>query len=173
MVIFVAVVLGLWLVLTVVTQFHGSAVDWVQRWDTFRLLPKWTFFAPNPGSTDYYLVYREVRGDSISAWRELPFHTSRSPWRWFWYPEKRFSKAITDCTQGILDVARNDRTRVEELLPFTLPYLAILNVVSAIRPADGVDARQFAIVEKDGYLAQGPPRLLVASAFHPLAKALP
>jgi hypothetical protein len=166
-VIVVGALLAAWLVLSAVAQFPGRLVTALQTHDPFRLLPKWTFFAPNPGCTDYHLVYRDFTGETPGQWREVPVIPRRDRWMWLWNPRKRFSKAVTDCTQSLLEIAREGETAIE-LLPFALPYIAVLNVVCALPAADGIDGRQFAVVETEGYVADGPPRLLVASAVHPL-----
>lgn len=166
----VALVLGVWLLLSAVVQFQGRRIDAIHRFDPFRLLPKWTFFAPNPGSTDYHLVYRDFTGDAATPWRELPVIVPNSGWRWLWNPRKRVSKALTDCTQNILDIGREPEIK-PDVLPFALPYIAVLNAVASLPASEDVEARQFAIVETEGYVADGPPQVLIASAVHPLRSA--
>jgi hypothetical protein len=49
------------------------------RFDPLGLLPRWTFFAPNPGIYDYHIVYREVNDgdgsdlnpDTSNSWRHI------------------------------------------------------------------------------------------------------
>ena len=62
MLIFVIVVLTAWFISTLIAQFW--TVPWVARlksYDLAEVVPGWSFFAPNPGTSDSELLYRDDR----------------------------------------------------------------------------------------------------------------
>src|SRR4051812_27831403 len=85
------------LVVTAVVQHHGSRFGrWLKARDAFALIPAWTFFAPNPGTSDTRLLWRQqYGGGATSPWHEA-FPPRSSLVRGLWNPEKRIRKAITD-----------------------------------------------------------------------------
>lgn len=57
---------------TIANQFHSWCPDWLKAADVFGLIPVWTFFAPNPGMTDYYLLYQDrLPAGSFDNWRRV------------------------------------------------------------------------------------------------------
>src|SRR5690348_12432463 len=52
-----------WFILSILNQFGFAWFDKITRHDHFSLLPLWTFFAPNPGQSDYHLIYRDRKTD--------------------------------------------------------------------------------------------------------------
>src|SRR6516165_3344166 len=89
------VLVGLLLILTVAGQFRNQS-KWVARWkyrDVCGIIPLWTFFAPNPGMTDYHLMWRDRYADhSCSPWHEV-VAPSASWLKAIWNPHKRSRKA--------------------------------------------------------------------------------
>jgi len=161
--------LGAWLVLSVIQQFSPPWFARVQGIDIFGLIPLWTFFAPNPGHSDYHLVYRdELHDGTITPWREVPMCELRGPRSFIWNPEKRSKKVLADVAAALVQHA--DATSELETL-VSLPYLILLNVIAAEEPVRAA-ARQFVLVETFGFLRRGPTRALLVSRFHPLETRL-
>jgi hypothetical protein len=94
----------------------------------FGLIPIWTFFAPNPGMTDYYLLYRDRLPDgSLDNWRKVELKQSENGFRLaLWNPTKRNHKALSDMVSSLIRLANHRRS--EALV--TVPYILILNVVT-------------------------------------------
>ena len=111
----------------------------------FCLLPIWTFFAPNPGTTDTRLLWREALGSrTFGPWHELsPPQSSR--WRAVWNPDRRIQKAIADAG-GLL--AQTDGK--SESTTLTIPYLLLLKYVAAQTGSPHAIARQFVVVQTSG-----------------------
>src|SRR5437667_4109401 len=63
--------------------------------DLAAFIPAWTFFAPNPVTTDTRVLWREMLfGGSISPWHEV-LPPSNGLLRAVWNPTKRQRKLIT------------------------------------------------------------------------------
>lgn len=168
--VFVISILTLWLTLSVIFQFHPSFnPSWfsaIVRHDLFGLLPRWTFFAPNPGTSDYHLLYRDQLEDgNLIGWVEIPMVEERKPFSFIWNPEKRSKKILLDVTMSLIE--EKDRLKGKNALMLSLPYLILLNVVVHHgRKTCGTRCqRQFILVEK---FCGSEPRILLISAFHPL-----
>ena len=162
----IIVVFAVWLLLTCLGQKEGPVNDAIRRWDVFSLLPRWTFFAPNPGTSDHHLLYRDrIDEDTYTHWREIPLCESRSFLGAFWNPGKRNKKALTDSTSNLLMI-----TRKMELwgLKTTLPYIALMNYVSSIPRSHMSEATQFMVLDTYGHITAEEPRLVVRSEFHAL-----
>lgn len=163
----VAALLGAWCALTVAAQFPDVRRRVVAPIDFFGLIPLWTFFAPNPGTSDFHLLYRHrLVGGSIGSWREVQGPRNRSLRKAFWNPEKKAGKAIVDM---VMDLARMVEYREPSYLPLTIPYVALLNTVSAEPYSELSDAVQFVIIETFGYdEGRQPPAVRALSGFHRL-----
>ena len=160
----IAGLFGLWLLVTVVTQFRGRVSDRLRRHDVFSLLPRWTFFAPNPGVLDYHLLVRDRHHDgSLSAFREIDLRGERSLLGALWNPEKRNQKMLSDVV-GTLPGLRQELS--EKGMKTTLPYIAILSHVCNVERSPLAEARQFAIVATGGTCEIASPRMLFQSEFH-------
>lgn len=63
---------ALWTVLTLLNQFPGDRWKAWKRFDAFNLIPKWTFFAPTPGTGDLCLLYRlQSASGEMTQFQEL------------------------------------------------------------------------------------------------------
>jgi len=153
----IALIFGFWLALSIANQFRTTALPIN---DVLNLIPKWTFFAPNPGQHDYHVVYRDYDGQDqpLSVWCELLVHQRRPISTAFWNPDKRYRKAIIDCCQSIV------QDKVENA-PLTIPYLLLLNVVMSRFPSAGARSRNYAVIATRR-LASTPPELVLLSEMH-------
>ena len=170
------VLLGLWLILTIMKQFsiifRGARRDF---YDPLQLVPTWTFFAPLPVAVDYHVFYRDyARDGAISAWQELHLG-QREPGALaaIWNPDRRIDKALIDLSQALITSSQHTKRHNEALhfLVLSLPYLIILSLVAQAPPGAEATARQFMIAETCGALADVPARVLFRSAVHALCVA--
>lgn len=140
--------------------------------DVAALIPAWTFFAPNPGTTDTRLLWRELRCDgSVSVWHEvLPPRGGLR--RAVWNPGKREGKVITDAGPMVLRMVANDPGSMLTLV--SVPYLLLLHRVSAEPVSSVTVARQFIVVQTSGSDADnGPFQPLVLSRWHAMGSVSP
>lgn len=167
---------GSWLILSAVNQFHGDRVSAIRRYDRLHLLPVWTFFAPNPGRSDYHILARDRGANGeIGPWVDvmpIPRQRLRSS---FWNPEKRRVKVVSDAVGSIVEtmVTCRKESQARESLERSLviygPYLLLVNIVLHVAPHEkGSRASQFAIVERFGFGAESPPMPILSSRFHNL-----
>lgn len=160
--------LALWLAISVLAQVRGSLVRRLKRHDYCALIPAWSFFAPNPGMSDYHLYFRDrLASGALSFWRELPIEREPSVLRAVWNPQKRDAKAFVDYVGELRSLARDYPLRNLQL---TLAYQAVCNRVCAEPTSFAAESRQFAIVESHGYYDAEAPALTVLSNFHRLTR---
>jgi len=163
--IVVAIILASWWALSVLNQL---SFGWAKRLtppDALRVIPRWTFFAPRPGTSDYHLLFRQLSLDGkLSEFRELPIR-SRSRWAFILNPDKRVKKAVVDLTmmlRGLLASSEWNATNIS----MSFPYLVLLNFVSGMRYDESTAAVQFCVFATSGHRDVAAPRLLLSSEFH-------
>jgi hypothetical protein len=157
-----------WCAATIANQFDSRCPDWLKAVDVFGLIPVWTFFAPNPGMTDYYLLYRDRLPDgSFDNWRRVELRPWENTFQLaLWNPTKRKQKALSDIVSALIRLAKDSKP--EELI-VTVPYLLILNFITSRPHSLGTNGTQFMVLEHDGF--SGDPersRVLVMSGIHRL-----
>src|SRR5438105_3016208 len=125
-----AVFVAFWFGLCVATQLPQDVFQRVRRWDLFHLLPRWSFFAPRPLTSDYHFLYRDSLADGTHTdWTEEQFSPQRMPWlSCLWNPEKRQAKAFCDL---VSDLMQHQRIHHDEaVIQLAVPYLTLLNYVT-------------------------------------------
>lgn len=165
--VMVAGVLAAWFVLTVIHHLPCKAFDTVRAADKLMLLPRWNFFAPQPGISDFHVLVRDQLVDgSASAWQQLEVPSPRrTVLSSLWHPGKRGPKALFDTVTTLL-VMTSNRSIEARLVPFSLPYLMLLNAVSSLPRSPFTVGRQFMLVKTDGLGAW--PDVLFVSNVHEL-----
>ena len=157
--------LAVWLVVSVLAQFDLSAARVLKGHDVFSLLPRWSFFAPRPGTFDYHLLYRDLLSDGTFApWREIPLADERTIGGALWNPEKRCRKALSDTVRSLTQLLKSAGNKSS--LALSIPYLTTLNYVGSRDHDLQATATQFMILRTDGFLAAGDPRLVFQSDLH-------
>jgi hypothetical protein len=149
--IIVGLLLGFWWIASVIHQFSFKWWKKFASHDPLNLLPRWTFFAPNPGRNDYHLVYRDWREGQPNHWMELSELKTDLRWRWIWNPPRYPSKAISDLVNGLFGVIQ-DSVDFPESVMLSSYYIGLLALVmSQPVTAPDVSHRQFAIVATQGF----------------------
>ncbi|REJ73739.1 MAG: hypothetical protein DWQ36_14415 [Acidobacteria bacterium] len=152
------------LLLTAISQGRGPFSQRLRSFDLFSLLPRWTFFAPNPGVVDYHLLLRDRLHDgSLATPRQVPLRPPRRLHHLLWNPQKRLHKVLTDAVQSLPHLSESMQAR---RLRTSLPYLMILNHVAALERSPLVASRQFVIVATGGEVPIRQPGILFESQFH-------
>src|ERR1044072_6803482 len=164
--IVIALLLFGWFLLSILNQFGFSWLDKIRGHDHFSLLPLWTFFAPNPGQSDYHLVYRDKKADgSLTDWREIEITEQSKPFCFIWNPEKRSKKVLSDVVSSIVSSIPSAKDSPDAIM-LSIPYLILLNVVSHVDREDQTTHRQFVLVETFGFNPTSDPRVVLRSDFH-------
>lgn len=156
--------LALWLGVSILAQFDVAPARALKGHDVFSLLPRWSFFAPRPGTFDYHLLYRDLLPDgTFGAWQEIPLADERTFGGALWNPEKRCRKALSDTVRSLTQLLKPGR---KPALALSIPYLTTLNYVAARTHDPRAAATQFMILRTDGFLADTEPRLIFQSDLH-------
>ena len=155
--------LSLWFVLSVFNQLLGRRVPALQRWDLLQLLPLWNFFAPRPGVTDYYLVYRD-KDDAghLGPWR-LVVPAERRRWTSFhWKPHKLGRKVLSDVVQAHAGYQH----AADPSVMLSVPYLTCLRMALEAGALGDNHVRQFVLAQKKGLIATDTLMPILVSDFH-------
>jgi len=164
--IFGATVFGVWFLLTIAFQRKNAVSARIGRFDQLNLIPRWSFFAPDPGASNYHFVYRS-RGNETSAtpWHELNL-CPRGRLFVLWNPRKRYREGMIELFQLL---ALSSREHSAERLQFTAPYIILLEV--ARKRLEGSllprEFYQFALVESRGPSGASAPLVRFYSLTHP------
>jgi hypothetical protein len=133
---------------------------------TAHLLAAWNFFAPKPIMGDVELFYRHAGGRDAKGGRAGAAHAAggglaSAPWmlvepngdrclhHLLVNPQKRARKAIFRCCNYVITNKKRGN------LSLTVPYLLLLDRVSALCPGDGVVQFQIDVIRKDGSRVAG------------------
>jgi hypothetical protein len=157
-------VLSTWIVATLASQFNHPWSRQLALHDPLRLLPRWTFFAPRPGTTDYSIIYREIgEDDSPAQFVELviPTRTLRSA---LFNPYKRQRKTLHDLANSLGRLQLSDQWNSQTIY-MSLPYIALLNFLSSQPGAKG-GRIQFCLMATQGRSDSNPPHVVLKSAIH-------
>jgi hypothetical protein len=158
----------IWLILTCANQPIFRSNKWISRYDIFRLIPMWTFFAPNPGVSDFNLLSRVKLADgTITDFQEIPLRGEKKISMALFNPDRRLQKALNDHARTIITQIENDVTEQnKENIKLTFSYISVLNYCTKLPAVANASAIQFIIIETFGYRELEEPRLILNSEFH-------
>src|ERR1700688_673305 len=146
-----AILISVWFGLSIIYQLPTRFKEWIPDYDRFQLVPIWTLFAPNPGCTDYHLLFRDRYDDGqFSEWRELHAFGDRGLFTALWNPNKRFRKWVLDVAQYLSWMAVRHPDNPGAILA-SIPYLLVQNLVTSLPNNNRVRGRQFIILETHGF----------------------
>ena len=130
------------------------------------LIPSWSFFAPIPGMHDYHLLYREIDDqEQVQDWKEaFSIEEKRNLLAFIWHPEKKRLKALIDMVQDLIRFCTisNEETQI----CLAIPYLHILNYISALKYEKNTTKIQFMIL---GWSRLQDYKVEFVSNTHPLS----
>jgi hypothetical protein len=154
-----------WLFVTVLFQINQRGlIQRLKGYDYFATIPVWTFFAPNPGTTDTHLLYRDkLAGGQITRWREVPLGTT--PLRVIWNPQKRFQKGLSDLSSSLHYHAAVHREHAESILTHT-GFIALLNFITGQPHSASAVLTQFVVARSYGYHSGRQAEVVFLSSFH-------
>lgn len=174
-----AFILGIWLLISIVWQFQFKSLTTIKEFDFIGIFPNWTFFAPNPGTSDYHIIYRSADEETgIGEWIEIPLISYRTYSNSIWNPEKRKVKLLIDCINALIKTVQKCRKEnMSELymtqnLCTSVPYLLILNAVTKFHKNSNianVTHLQFTLVESFGIESTETAKPIISSPFHRVA----
>lgn len=156
--------LGGWVLLTLIFQFDRFA-GVVSIYDVFRLVPRWTFFSPNPGHHDLHLVIRDkLPSGELTPWNEVCLNYAGTAVPFVWNPGKRIAKVLWDSWASIQYLGNKENVPASRL-PMSGAYMMLLGLANRTPVSHPQALRQFAIVRSTGFSDRTPEPLFV-SLFH-------
>ncbi len=165
----VALGFSMWLGASAIEQLRFPGVQRYRRWDVLDLIPVWTFFAPNPATGDFYVVYRdELRSGTRTIWAGTAVPPARRRLlASIWNPDRRATKALFDIGSALALMARDFAD--PDAVQLTLPYLALLTFVcSQAAHAPEAVATQFMLLTDHGLDKPADPVPVFLSHWHSL-----
>jgi hypothetical protein len=161
-----AVILILWFATSVIGQFDLRVTRWLRSHDHFSLVPRWTFFAPRPGRTDYHLMFQLFHADDAQSWCEQPLANRRTLLGAVWNPQKRNRKALADLVRSMVRASSGIEREKLWQMQYSMPYIAILSYLSGAAAAEGPSHLRFMILESEGFYLEREPWPVFLSARH-------
>lgn len=159
----VFLLLAFWFLLTLLFQVDKFSLI-LSRYDIFRLIPRWTFFSPNPGQHDLHLLYRDkLSNGEYGSWKEVSLtgHKVIPP---IWNPYKRLPKILWDCWASI-QYLMIKKSVSSNKVQISGAYLILLNLSMRTKKDSGAKQRQFSLVRSQGFKNRKIEPLFV-SHFH-------
>lgn len=162
------IVFSVWLLSTIAFQRKSRLASQIARFDRLNLIPRWSFFAPDPGASNYHFVYRG-RDDATSAspWVELDL-SPRGALFALWNPRKRYREGMIELFQLLVLFSRDHSAA---RLQFTAPYVILLEVArrSLKGSVSSTGFYQFALIETRGPSETSVPSVRFYSLTHPVS----
>jgi hypothetical protein len=148
--------------------FSGRWIKKLKDHDVLALIPIWSFFAPNPGRTDYHLLFRDqLNTGEWCPWREVP-QAARSRFKGLWNPGKRRAKGLTDHITSLLR-SLNGGEHDPIVIVLHPSYLTLLRWVTMQGSDPRSRSRQFLIAQTSGFGAEASdPDIVFVSFAHDL-----
>ncbi len=162
---FIVGCLGFWLLASAICQFNILRLEkFFRRMDYFSLLPRWSFFAPNPGVTDYHLLYRDKdQENECGHWKEYAIASKRTVLGALWNPKKRTKKVLSDAVQTLIRSSKDLKT---SQFKTSMCYIALINFIASLPRKTEGRATQFMIMQSYGHFTEKKPKMLFRSEFH-------
>jgi hypothetical protein len=162
-----------WFVLTLLTQHPQRSFDRLRSLDPIGLtIPNWRFFAPEPATQDFHLMYRTRGADGqVSPWHEASSIVRRRLVHAFWFPGRRREKAFFDVGIDLIALNSLEVEQMQQASSYRLVANYIRHAVERRERAGdlepGSDAFQFMVVLYSGYDESGDPEYRFVSGLVP------
>lgn len=148
MLYFVAGTLIIFTLVSILYQF-GFFKKKFERINKLRILPNYSFFAPNPFKADYRLLCKVGLPDE-GSWVELKTHKQFNLSRIAWNPSRYYNKAVIDaCRRTMTDFKHLEN---KNLIKLSSNYIVMLSFISDFLATakDNETIVRFAIVSTKG-----------------------
>lgn len=113
-----------------------------------QFVPMWSFFAPNPYQSDYYILFRTISSKNlVGAWKQAHYYEKpKYLYSCFWNPGKWFKKGIIDLAMDLCRISTATKNKAQICL--STPYLSILNYVQSFDLDSDAEKIQFLIMSR-------------------------
>lgn len=157
------VLYGGWFALSVARQLQGPVRKVIVRWDLFRLIPSWSFFA-FPTRHDFTFIRRFRRTDgSLTSWEPIGLASPRPRGAFLWHPQLlSFTVGKEFASQAACVGDGATRQRVVR----SARYGLLVAFLSANAPFRDAVAMQFIVYASRQFDVQCPRQIVFLSEFH-------
>ncbi len=158
-----------WFIISVISQFVDRLGARFPRMCAFGMIPRWTFFAPRPGTDDMHLLYRDELADAAIG--DLAYVPTIDGRRWYhviWNPKKYHNKIFCDLASSLRSQLRDirDGYRDSRIIMLSTPYIMMMHMAMRMpRPPCAV-ARQFILVRDQAFTTDPDRAVIFLSEFH-------
>jgi hypothetical protein len=172
--IFVCLFLGTWILITIITQFSENKITKYLPKFLISFIPKYTFFAPLPGTQDYSLFIRyKTKDDLLSNWKDLnPYQEKRNWYAFLWNPKRRVDKSFFDLTITFLSIYNSfhdkDSNDYRIKLLTSVPYLMVISYISNLPQIPIYNQVQFSLTARTSFNEEVNIEPIFISEFHEL-----
>ena len=161
-------VLTLWCAVIIAYQcFTFRLLPWVWRWDVFRVLPSYRLFTDVPRDLRLFVRDRLAIG-TVTPWQELALSSPRHGWHGVWHPERLVPHVRSSLVENLVAVVERQPIHRRLGPEQTVIYRGLVHALHTLPDAADPAARQFRIVEGEGFASAGSTRIVFTSNFHPL-----
>jgi hypothetical protein len=136
-------------------------------------LPFWSFFAPNPGTSDHRILVRKKDAEgNVCSWSEICVHQRRLASHLFWNPGKLRQKCVYDCVRVLLRLlsSSKDNKSKRDFVQVSWPYIKLAQLAFSGHSLEKDEFLQFSIVNSQG-LDRRDVRGLFLSEWHRMGDA--
>lgn len=160
--------LSTWATATVLSQFSIGRKAAARIDKTGLMVPDWRFFAPNPASHEFRLVYRsQLPNEDVTKWQELSYSQKRKFTHLLWAPHRRMEKGLFDATDELMRT--HESTQDFQSVKLSTAYLTLLNTVTHKgEHPEGAVRTQFMLMRAASYEPRIIPDPVLVSDFHDL-----
>lgn len=153
-----------WMAVSILYQFKFRALQPIKKFDTFGLIPTWTFFAPRPISKDYQLVLgiSDQHRECVD-WVDLNLVVERRFFHWFWNPNQRINKVIGDIIRSLRKISSDNS--IDSVIG-SFQYVLLLNYLAHREMGISYNKIQFVILVSHGFIDKTGPQVLLKSNEH-------
>lgn len=96
--------------ITVFQNTPDAHISMLHRFTFGWTIPQWRFFAPNPGTENVHILYRQQDNGTWSPWTELPTRYRPTWHSGIWNPGNRGYKALFDAAQQLMTLSGHGAT---------------------------------------------------------------
>lgn len=143
--------------------FNRQLGKYTARWDIFRLISSYQLFDLSPGTLG--LFYRDqLPSNEFTKWKEIPFIMPKKWYHLILFPENFVPDVIFTYVDDLSKA--NDLKIEKQKVVKSFIYRTLLNYILRFPKAENATARQFKIIETQGFLDTKKDKDLFLSELH-------
>lgn len=123
-------ILGGFLLLSMFFQMRGKLpFKKIWRFDTYGIMPNYSFFAPNPLTNDFRVVFRLSTPNGNEGFQEIRLYKFKKWYRFVLNPFKYYNKGLIDLCVALIHEYKHLDEDAKNFIQISANYLGIFNVI--------------------------------------------